>query len=138
MIERESNRRSRSTRCSVIASAGSLVVICASTKGKDGERGEAGRGVTRPAEASREVSGTYVRRASYGFWCSQGEPEAAILEKKRESGVPLFCVPRQRRSSQPENVSSSLLHVQRASLVHPPYTCNSRSRRRGVGRNTDK
>lgn len=31
--------------------------------------------------------------------------EAAILERKRESGVPLFCVPRQRRSSQPENVS---------------------------------
>lgn len=37
---------------------------------------------------------------------SKGEPEAAILERKRESGVPLFCVPRQRRSSQPENVST--------------------------------
>ncbi|KZC09089.1 Signal-induced proliferation-associated 1-like protein 1 [Dufourea novaeangliae] len=37
---------------------------------------------------------------------SKRVPETAILERKRESGVPLFCVPRQRRSSQPENGSS--------------------------------
>lgn len=37
--------------------------------------------------------------------------KAAILERKRESGVPLFCVPRQRRSSQPENVSNSNFRI---------------------------
>lgn len=62
------------------------------------ERGEIRQktvGVTRSAE-----------RVEVAFWCSREKPEAAILERKRESGVPLFCVPRQRRSSEPENVSS--------------------------------
>lgn len=80
----------------MIAGAGSLLVI-SDRKNFKGEKKRKGRGVTR---STRQPVG-----GGYGLVCSKGKPEAAILERKRESGVPLFCVPRQRRSSQPENVS---------------------------------
>lgn len=51
------------------------------------------------------MSGVSVENGIVYFTVGKKTPEAAILEKKRESGVPLFCVPRQRRSSQSENVS---------------------------------
>ena len=51
------------------------------------------------------------------FYVGKKTPEAAILEKKRESGVPLFCVPRQRRSSQSENVSFVFFSLNRWIVV---------------------
>lgn len=85
------------------------------------------------AEEDGKRSHAVDGRVEVTSWCSKREPEAAILERKRESGVPLFCVPRQRRSSQPENVSPPLCFPNvREAIFHEARSTfrNDRPRRR--------
>lgn len=80
------------------------MVICEREKEEEKKKTKVDKG-EEEKKISHAAGGRVVSEPRFTSWCPKGKPEAAILERKRESGVPLFCVPRQRRSSQPENVS---------------------------------
>lgn len=64
-----------------------------------------------------------MRGARGSWYFGSCATEAAILERKREGGVPLFCVPRQRRSSQPENVSDHITSIPRLYIYDAAVRC---------------